>query len=1077
MTGPTLTIGSDARCDVQMRSAAVAPRHCLVSRQDGRVIATRLSADHPLLRNGQSIAEEELKDGDVLALGPFELRIEFVAQGLLVAGPSTPRSSEPAAVHRPRFALLDRKPTTSRLPCPDRATSHHESQTPLPAESSSAGTEAPAVDGPIDGSPLESHLLGEREARLREKDERLREWARRLDAQEADLERTRGELTTTLEQCQRRRQALEVRRARIARLRAGRRARHRELQSRFANLLGQAEGRSKELDDRDAELQRREERWRQVADAVEVRQAELEARERRTADAILDLERRRESLVRERGLLDNEWRRLFAKQQDVAQQQEAVARRADQIAAEETLLAESRKKSRAELRAIEELRTSAASKTADLDARNVKLRGRERRLDERAEHLGAVDRNLQTREAELGRQVEEIQRRAAEAQQRLDSQRYAIEERRADLEARIRQHDEEKAALQERQSAWKAEVAFLSRAKEELDQRTSLLAARERTLADLERKGHDPSELDRRYKELRREQDKLAADAAESAARRRKLEAETTRLAEIVRELSERQRELTERERRLAESAAREHEALDHEAERLQQQQSALDAQAEDRRRRWERLKSSAVRIGARRKVLLERLSDMESKFEECKREVEQLAESRRRLRTALEDYAVQTEQRERQALEWLRGVRAESESVADAHRRFTRQFDVAVGAAAPTSLRTSLADWWQRMAKLQRRLSNGEQALRSTAEVDAPATVEGPAEPTSVEEPVAILPISLLEPSASAVVAPPRWLFKLAELGLADDEVLNFLIVQARERKTTVEEALVEQGVVTRYQIDCVSQGRADALNIGPARVLDLVHEGTVARTYRAMIPPFEKAVALRLLHSNVAGNPAVKAAYLDCVQRAMRVRHPGVASVLGPFDHDGRIGVMTEFSAGRPLPAAAASMAPVDVMNAFRQCLAALTAGQRAGMIHGSLRPSRIMVSSFGRVVLLGFGEPDWLIRLHRCEKGPDADYYVAPEGLGGRPVDARADLFSLCRIFLEALLGRRPTAAESFPAPLGYPDAMLDLLVRGVRNDPAARCRTVADVIHEMDRWSSERLTPASAKSSTGPSRNAA
>jgi len=294
-----------------------------------------------------------------------------------------------------------------------------------------------------------------------------------------------------------------------------------------------------------------------------------------------------------------------------------------------------------------------------------------------------------------------------------------------------------------------------------------------------------------------------------------------------------------------------------------------------------------------------------------------------------------------------------------------------------------------------------------------------------------------------------------LVELGLADEEVLNYLLVSARERGAAVEELLIEQGVVTRYQIGCVSEGRFNDLRIGPAKILDMVHQGAVATTYRALVAPFEKPVALRLLHANVVANDAVKQAYLDQARVAMRFRHPTAAAVLGPFVHDGRIGVVAECAGGRPLAEIAPTMKPTEVVGCFRQCLAALFAGQRAGFLHRSLRPARIMVSSPGRTVLLGFGEADWLIRLHRCERGPEADFYVAPEEASGRPVDARADLFSLCRIFLEIVLGRRPESGESVAAPAGYPDALLELLLRGVHGDPAVRCRGFADVIHAVDR----------------------
>jgi hypothetical protein len=1067
MTGTSLLIGSDSRCDVQMRAASVAPRHCLVSRREDGVLATRLSADHPLLVNGQPAAEERLKDGDVLALGPFELRVEFSAAESPSA-PAKPSNSEPPAVHRPRFALLDRKPTA-----PPAIAAEEETNPELP--SLVEPPTSPLVwkrQEEVDEAARRNDL---REQELREKDERLQDWANRLEATEAEIEKARATCQAALVDCQRRRKTLDSRRAILLSLRAKLRSEQRDQQSRFANLLADAEKRAASLNEREQNLDSREERVRRVAEELDARQAEVNAREQRTADELDRLERRHEALQRERGMLDKEWQRLFSRQQEIVQETATLDRRAERVAAQESLLAEARQRSKGELRALQHLSEKAAAQSAEIDVRSVKLRGRERVLDERAVQLSDVDQRLRDRESELNQQAVVLQRRATEAQQQIETQQRSIEARRTELEEALRRHDEDKRSLHQRQEVWKSEVTLLTRAKEEIDRRTSLLAARERSLSELEAKGYNPAELERRFMELRREQENLAAEAADAGARRKKLDAETTKLAEIAAELSERQRELLERERRLAESAAKEHEAIDREADRLQQEQAALDAKAEEQRRNWERLKTSAARMGSRRKVMLERLSDLETKFEDCKREIAQLVDSRRRLRASLDEYVRQAEKREREALEWLRGVRAESDAVADAHRRFTKQFDVAVGATAPIGLKATLGDWWLRMSKLQRRISNGEQILKSspTSRDDSPSA-------SNVTEPApAVFQLPKAEPpTGPAAPIPPRWLFKLVELGLADEDVLTYILVNARERKAAVEDLLVEQGIVTHYQLDCVANGQYDALQFGSAKVLDLLHDGSVATTYLVSIPSVEKSAVLRLLHPNLLTDEGSKAAYLDHLRGAMRFRHPSAAAVLGPFEHAGRIGVFTEHAAGRPLSEAAASMPPTEIVGCFRQCLGVLFAGQRAGFLHRNLRPSRIIVSSLGRTILLGFGEPDWLVRLQRSRRDSSDEFYVAPEDrAAGRPADARADLFSLCRIFLEAVLGRRPAPGESIASPSGYSDAVLELLIRGVQGDPAKRCRSFSEVIHEVDRCLAAGVPTTPSRTARNASRAAA
>jgi chromosome segregation ATPase len=1051
MTAPTLLIGSDVRCDVQMRSPSVAAKHCLITRENGVVRATRLSADHPLLLNGKPAAGGALTDGDTLAIGPFELRVRFSEASNESSTPSN--SSAPPTVSRPRFALLDRRNMTK------------------PQDPDPTNPNAP------------EHVEQGRAAELQEKDARLQEWANRLQAQEAEIARAREEAAAVLDDCRRQRQTLEERRRKLIALRARHRTDRQAMQSRFASLLGEWGKREGELKCRQSNVEEREERCRLLAKAIDAREAGVDSREKKAAAALDLVEHRRAALEHERTLLDKEWQRLFARQQEVADKQASVDRAAERIASEQVLIADARRRVDCAAARVQSLAEDAASRAAEADAQAVRLRGRQRQVEAQARTVVVVGEKLREKESELSAEAERLERQAVEMHQRWSDQRQAIEDGRAVLDADLRSHEDDKRSFEARRAAWNAEVASLSKAKEELDRRASLLAARERALTEPNGQTLSPAELERRTLALRKEQERLAAECAEAIARRRALDAETGRLGELAKDLQVRQQALLDRERRFTEAAATEQENLDRAAERLQAEQKALDARAAEQRRGWERLKESAVRFGSRRKVMLERLAELETQFERSKREIAAIVESRRKLRASLDGFAEQSKQRERQAMEWLRGARADSDAAADAHRRFTKQFDASVP-FAPTSLRVSLGDWSNRMKRLQGRLSNGESALKGpTMElptdgdepdvVEYPSTVAGEGAVRRREgawrnesnfadkpapHPARSEPPSPATGEGKTVVLPPpppRWLFKLVDLGLADDEVLTYLLVQARERNVAVEDLLVEGNVVTRYQLDCVSQDRYDGLTIGPARILDLLHEGSIATTYRVSLAPFEKPVALRLLHRRVLKSDAVKSAFLEHASSARRFRHPSAAGMLAPFAHEDQVGVATEFAAGRPLPTAAEEMTPSEVVDCFRQCLSALFAGQRAGFVHRSLKPSRIMVAPMDRIVLLGFGEPEWLIRLHRCEKGPADDYYVAPEDRsGGNQIDARADMFSLCRIFLEVVLGRRPAHGEAIQEPDGYSARFIELLLRGMDANPAVRCGSFADILRVLE-----------------------
>jgi serine/threonine-protein kinase len=117
--------------------------------------------------------------------------------------------------------------------------------------------------------------------------------------------------------------------------------------------------------------------------------------------------------------------------------------------------------------------------------------------------------------------------------------------------------------------------------------------------------------------------------------------------------------------------------------------------------------------------------------------------------------------------------------------------------------------------------------------------------------------------------------------------------------------------------------------------------------------------------------------------------------------------------------------------------------------GLVHGSLRPSNVMVSS-GVIKLADLG----LGRLARAN--PASPSYHAPEG-GPSPAD---DLYSLCAVLYHLLTGTHPRsqaqgAALPLPSQLspGVPEAMDKLLLRGLHPRPELRPASAEVLLREL------------------------
>ena len=74
-TGP-ISIGRDPGNAVSIDSLAIAPRHAAIDLEDGRAVLHVLDPGFPVLANGVSVTEHELKNGDTLTLGKHTLQFQ-----------------------------------------------------------------------------------------------------------------------------------------------------------------------------------------------------------------------------------------------------------------------------------------------------------------------------------------------------------------------------------------------------------------------------------------------------------------------------------------------------------------------------------------------------------------------------------------------------------------------------------------------------------------------------------------------------------------------------------------------------------------------------------------------------------------------------------------------------------------------------------------------------------------------------------------------------------------------------------------------------------------------------------------
>jgi eukaryotic-like serine/threonine-protein kinase len=222
----------------------------------------------------------------------------------------------------------------------------------------------------------------------------------------------------------------------------------------------------------------------------------------------------------------------------------------------------------------------------------------------------------------------------------------------------------------------------------------------------------------------------------------------------------------------------------------------------------------------------------------------------------------------------------------------------------------------------------------------------------------------------------------------------------------------------------------------IGKYRITGVIGEGVSGIVYKAFDPSLQRVVAVKSLHPNVPADARAARAFAarlaEQAQAVGRINHPGIVSVHQIDESEGRAFIAMEYVAGlnlaqwlsvTPLPPQAALLQVMD------QLLDALECAHHAGVRHGDVKLSNVIVTSAGLVKLTDFG-------LARTESRSGALAGVAPEYQTGRLLDHRVDIYAAGSILYRMLVGRDPysnaladTAADALAGTLRLPSTVAE------------------------------------------------
>ncbi len=214
----------------------------------------------------------------------------------------------------------------------------------------------------------------------------------------------------------------------------------------------------------------------------------------------------------------------------------------------------------------------------------------------------------------------------------------------------------------------------------------------------------------------------------------------------------------------------------------------------------------------------------------------------------------------------------------------------------------------------------------------------------------------------------------------------------------------------------------------LGHYHILEKLGAGGMAVVYRARDERLDRDVALKILPEGALAGEAARRNFQTEARLLSRLNHPNIEAI---YDFDTQAGIdflVMEFVEGRTLRAHLREGLDRDtVLRVTEQCGEALEAAHRKGVVHLDIKPENIMLTTDGRAKLLDFGVARRLrlatedvasitTRTTEAEIAAGTPGYIAPEILLNRPVDGRADIFSLGVVCYEGLAGRHPFLGAS-------------------------------------------------------------